>query len=121
MGRLELDVHCAVGAARGTIMKRNELYVQRSDGSFDSLASRFGVLEPFARGRSGTFVDADGLGGPDPFVANFPDRADGLPSPNHLFINEGGSTPARPRAATRWPPTSTSTAGTTSSWTLPTG
>ena len=95
-GNGALDIYCAVGAARGTIAKRNELYVQGADGSFVDLAWQLGVLEPYARGRSGTFVDADGLGGPDLFVANFPDRADGLPSPNRLFINDGTSFRAAP-------------------------
>jgi hypothetical protein len=95
-GNGALDIYCAVGAARGTIAKRNELYLQGANGSFVDLAWQLGVLEPYARGRSGTFVDADGLGGPDLFVANFPDRADGLPSPNRLFINDGTSFRAAP-------------------------
>ena len=88
-GNGALDLACAVGAARGTIAKRNELYMQDAGGSFSDRAWAAGVLEPYARGRSSTFVDADGRNGPDLFVANFPDRADGLPSPNRLFINDG--------------------------------
>ena len=92
-----LDIACAVGAAHGTIMKRDELYLQAGDGTFSDQAWRYGVLEPYARGRSSTFVDADGVGGPDLFVANFPDRADGLPSVNRLFINDGGAYRTAPR------------------------
>jgi hypothetical protein len=50
-----------------------------------------GVLEPLARGRESKFINANGDASPDLFVANEPDRGDGLPSPNRLFINEGGN------------------------------
>jgi hypothetical protein len=85
------DIFCTTGAARGTLAKHDELYVQRPDHTFDEQAHQYGLLEPFARGRFGSFVDANGDTYPDLFAANYPDRADGLPSPNRLFINQGGS------------------------------
>src|SRR5919112_461567 len=84
------DIFCATGAERGINSKRNELYVQRPDHTFVDRAAQYGVLEPYARGRSGTFVKADGDTNPDLFVANEIERADGMPTPDRLFINQAG-------------------------------
>ena len=84
------DIFCATGAARGINSKRNELYVQRPDHTFVDRAAQYGVLEPYARGRSGTFVKANGDTNPDLFVANEIERADGMPTPDRLFINQAG-------------------------------
>ena len=50
------------------------------------------MLDPFGRGRSARFIDANGDSRPDLFVANDPTRGDGLPSPNRFLTNqlEGG-------------------------------
>jgi hypothetical protein len=85
------DIFCANGAAQGTLVKQDELYIQRQDHTFVDRTAQYGVLEPLARGRSATFINANGDAYPDLFVANEPDRGDGLPSPNRLFINEGGN------------------------------
>ena len=50
------------------------------------------MLEPFGRGRWGTFVRANADAFPDLFVANELERADGMPTPNRLFINQAGNT-----------------------------
>jgi hypothetical protein len=84
------DIFCATGAERGINSKRNELYVQRPDHTFVDRAAQYGVLEPYARGRSGTFVKANGDTNPDLFVANEIERADGMPTPDRLFINQAG-------------------------------
>ena len=84
------DIFCATGAWYGRNAKRNELYVQRLDHTFVDRAAQYGVLEPYARGRSGTFVKANGDTYPDLFVANELERADGMPTPNRLFINQAG-------------------------------
>jgi len=85
------DIFCANGAARGTLVKQDELYIQRPDHTFVDRTAEYGVLEPLARGREAKFINANGDASPDLFVANEPDRGDGLPSPNRLFINEGGN------------------------------
>ena len=84
------DIFCPEGAALGTQPARSELYLQRPDHTFVDGAERYGVLQPFARGRSGTFVRANRDALPDLFAANDENRADGLPSPNRLFINQEG-------------------------------
>lgn len=84
------DLSCTTSGARGTQAKANELYLQQPDHSFVEQAEEYGVLEPFARGRSATFIDANGDPYPDMYVASELDRADGLPSSNRLFVNEGG-------------------------------
>jgi hypothetical protein len=85
------DLFCSTGAATGTQPKRNQLFIQRTDGTFVNQADRYRVLDPFGRGREGTFVRANGDSFPDLLVANEPERADGMPSPNQLFINQAGS------------------------------
>jgi hypothetical protein len=84
------DIFCTEGANHGTSAKRNELYVQRPDHTFAEQAGQYGVLDPFGRGRSAQFIDANGDGRPDLFVANNPSRVDGMPSPNRFLVNELG-------------------------------
>lgn len=86
-----LDIFCGIGAALGTNLKQNELYIQQSDYTFVDQAGQYGVLDPLSRGRSGAFINANGDRYPDLFVGNMPDRPDGLPSHNQLLINERGS------------------------------
>jgi len=86
-----LDLFCVVGSDRGTEAKHNELWIQQSGGTFVDQAAKFGVIDPFGRGRISHFVDANGDRWPDLLVANFADRADGLPSPNRLYINVRGN------------------------------
>jgi hypothetical protein len=87
-----MDLFCTQGAAHGTVAKRNALYVQRPDHTFVDRTAQYGVLEPFGRGRGGTFVRANADIFPDLLVANELERADGMPTPNRLFINQAGST-----------------------------
>jgi hypothetical protein len=86
-----LDIFCNTGSARGTEGKRDELWIQQNDGTFIDQAAQYGILMPFDRGRNSAFVDANGDGYPDVFATNFPDRADGMPSSNRLFLDDGGS------------------------------
>jgi FG-GAP-like repeat len=81
------------GAGYGTQAKRNLLYIQLQDHTFVNRSAQYGVLvlEPFGRGRAGTFIRANGEAFPDLFVANERERADGMPSSNRLFINQTGS------------------------------
>ena len=75
------DIFCTEGANHGTSAKRNELYIQRTDHTFAEQAGKYGVLDPFGRGRSATFIEANGDGRPDLLVGNNPTRGDGMPSP----------------------------------------
>jgi hypothetical protein len=85
------DIFCTVGALSGTAAKRNELYIQRTDHTFTERAGQYGVFDPFGRGRSARFIDANGDRRSDLFVANEEIRRDGMPSPNRFFINQGGN------------------------------
>jgi hypothetical protein len=84
------DIFCTEGANHGTSAKRNELYIQRTDHTFAEQAGRYGVLDPFGRGRSATFIEANGDSRPDLLVGNNPTRGDGMPSPNQFLINQLG-------------------------------
>jgi hypothetical protein len=86
-----LDIFCNTGSDRGTEAKRDELYIQRPNGTFTDQAAAYGVLQPFDRGRLSAFIDANGDGFADVFAANYPDRADGMPSSNRLFLNHNGT------------------------------
>jgi hypothetical protein len=86
-----MDLFCNTGSDRGTEAKRDELWIQQASGDFTEKASQYGVLQPFDRGRISGFIDADKDGRPDVYAANFPDRADGMPSSNRLFLNQGGT------------------------------
>jgi hypothetical protein len=86
------DIFCAAGSAKGSLLKRDELYIQRPDHTFVDRAASYGVLEPYGRGRASKFVMANGDAYPDLFVTNARDRGDGMPTSNRLFINrQGGS------------------------------
>jgi len=84
------DIFCTEGALHGTSAKRNELYIQRADHTFAEQAGQYGVLDPFGRGRSATFIEANGDSRPDLLVGNNPTRGDGMPSPNRFFTNQLG-------------------------------
>jgi hypothetical protein len=84
------DIFCTEGALRGTSSKRNELYIQRPDNTFAEQAGQYGVFDPFGRGRSAKFIEANGDSRPDLFVANNPSRGDGMPSPDRFFTNQLG-------------------------------
>jgi hypothetical protein len=89
-GNSRPDVFCSIGASRGTAVKSNELWVQQADGNFLDRAFPFDVQDSFGRGRESIFFDATGDGWPDLFVGNYDFRTDGLPTPNRLFVNQGG-------------------------------
>ena len=86
-----LDIFCNTGSDRGTEAKRDELYIQQPNGTFKDLAYQYGILQPFDRGRNSAFIDANNDGWPDVFATNFPDRADGMPSSNRLYLSQGGT------------------------------
>ena len=85
------DIFCTEGALQGTSPKRNQLYIQRSDHTFAEQAGQYGLLDPFGRGRSAKFIEANGDSRPDLFLVNDPTRGDGMPSPNRFFTNQLGN------------------------------
>jgi hypothetical protein len=85
------DVFCAVGADRGKEVKKNELWLQQPDGSFVNQAAQFGVMDPLGRGRRPVALDVNGDGWTDLYVVNRHARADGFPSVDRLYLNQGGS------------------------------
>ena len=86
-----LDIYCSIGAEHGTATKANELWIQQPDQSFVDRAEEFGVTDPYGRGRRIAFIDVNHDAYPDLFVGNLYPRQDGVPSPNRLFINQGGT------------------------------
>lgn len=86
-----LDAYCTVGAYHGVAAKPNELWIQRADRSFVNHAVAYGVEDVYGRGRAVSFIDVNHDVYPDLFVGNAHPRKDTFPSPNRLFINQGGS------------------------------
>ena len=95
------DMFCAVGL---TQRSNNELWIQRSDGSFVNRAEQLGFTQgSHGRYRYATFIHANNDPKPDIYVTRytgscFCDRNDdgivdypGDEFPNELWINEGGS------------------------------
>jgi hypothetical protein len=85
------DIFCTEGANWGTSAKRNELYIQRTDHTFAEQAGQYGVFDPFGRGRSAKFIEANGDNRPDLFLSNDPTRGDGMPSPNRFLTYQLGN------------------------------
>jgi hypothetical protein len=85
------DLYCTIGAGQGTSIKRNELWIQIPGGGFTNMAAAYGVEDNFGRGRRTVFIDVNHDPYPDLFVGNRYPRQDSIPSPNRLFINQGGT------------------------------
>jgi hypothetical protein len=85
-----LDLFCAVGALHGAGVKTNELWIQQRDGTFEDQAVGMRVADPVGRGRLGVFFDLDHDRYADLFIANRPDRTDGLPSRHRVLANPSG-------------------------------
>lgn len=81
------DMYCTVGAARGTVVKRNELWFQGEDG-LALVLDAWGATDPYGRGREPALLDVNGDGLLDLFVGNYYPRADGEPTPNRLFLQD---------------------------------
>ena len=85
------DLFCSVGAARGTVEKSDQLWIQRSDHSFVDEAAAMNVVDRYGRGRETTFIDYNHDAYPDLFVGNDFPRPDGRRSANRFFVNDGGT------------------------------
>jgi hypothetical protein len=86
-----VDAYCTIGAHKGTGTKSNELWLQRTAGHFTQSAAEWGVADRWGRGRNVAFIDVNHDPYPDLYVGNDFPRQDGIPSPNRLFINTGGT------------------------------
>jgi hypothetical protein len=84
------DVYCTVGANHGYISKSNALWLHPGRGRLQPARATMGVIDPFGRGRVATFLRLDRNRFPDLYVANEPERVDGLPSINRMFRNVDG-------------------------------
>jgi hypothetical protein len=85
------DLVCAVGAAHGLGLKSNELWLSPASPDRRDAVSAWGIEDTFGRGRRMALFDADRDGRLDLFVANEPIRPDGLPSPDHLYLDVDGA------------------------------
>jgi hypothetical protein len=84
------DILCAIGAQRGKAIRRNELSLAPDKPSRQLVMGGLGISDPLGRGRLVAFMRLDGDAWPEVFIANAPDRDDGLPSTNRFYRNEGG-------------------------------
>ncbi len=80
------DLFCARGAGKGEGEGANQLFVNSGNG-FQDRAEDYGVDDPYGRGRAANWLDDDGDGDLDLFVANHRRSI----APNVLFHNDAGS------------------------------
>lgn len=86
-----MDLYCAIGASKGAALKANELWMAGPDGSFTDRATEMLASDPIGRGRLAAFFDLDHDAYPDLFLADRPDRPDGLPSRHRVFADPDGA------------------------------
>jgi hypothetical protein len=88
-----IDMYCAVGAEKGMGSGPKELWLQDDAGVFQ-LIENHGADDPYGRGRIPVFFDFNHDGLPDIYLANEDGtRPDGQINHNHVFVNQGDSTP----------------------------
>ncbi len=85
-----VDIFCATGALHGAGVKKHELWMQQPDGTFQDRSVEMRVADPVGRGRLAVFFDLDHDDHADLFIANRPDRTDGLPSRHRVLANPSG-------------------------------
>ncbi len=86
-----VDIFCSVGADKGSGVGNNSLWLRQPNGSYTDVAAKWGVTDPYGRGREVTFLNANNDAYPDLYVTNYPPRTDGQISENHLFLNNAGT------------------------------
>jgi hypothetical protein len=83
------DIYVSIGACEGTCTAPKELWIQTADGSFVDRAAQFGIDDPGGRGRQPMTLNANGDRWPDLFTGQAPGVD--YPSPNRLWLNQGGA------------------------------
>jgi FG-GAP-like repeat len=83
------DIYVSIGTCGGTCTFPKELWIQTADGSFVDRAAEFGITDPGGRGRQPITLNANGDRWPDLFTGQAPGVD--YPSPNRLWLNQGGS------------------------------
>jgi hypothetical protein len=86
-----MDLFCALGSLHGAGLKTDELWIQQPDGTFQDRAVQMRAADPVGRGRLSIFFDLDHDKHADLFIADRPDRTDGLPSRHRVLANPSGS------------------------------
>ena len=87
-----MDLYCAVGAERGTGEGPNEVWLQDDKGVFNLVANH-GAEDRYGSARIPVVLDFNHDGYPDIYITNERrTRADGNPSINRLFLNQGDGT-----------------------------
>jgi hypothetical protein len=86
------DFYCAVGSARGTRTKANELWLQKQDGSFTSVVGAWGATDHWGRAREPALFDANDDGLLDLFVGNHFPRPDGQSTKNRFYLQRPSGT-----------------------------
>ena len=82
------DLYCVRGANKGTLQnKRNQLLIQRANGSFVNQVTSWGAIDPSGRGRTVSILHIRGNGRPSLFVGNA--ESISFPSVDHIFENVG--------------------------------
>ena len=66
-------------------------WIQQPDGTFQDRAVEMRAADPVGRGRLALFFDLDHDRHADLFIADRPDRTDGLPSRHRVLANPSGS------------------------------
>lgn len=77
-----LDIYCSVAGIANE--KRNQLFINKGDGSFIELGKQYGV-DDSANSIQGTFFDYDNDGDLDLYVANYP--ISDVNAPNYVYYN----------------------------------
>ena len=88
-GHLRLDRRLC-----GRLHRPKELWIQTADGGFVDRAAELGISDPGGRGRQPTTLNANSDNWPDLFTGEA--RGVDFPSPNRLWVNQGGSGFANP-------------------------
>ena len=83
------DIYASIGACVGTCLAPKELWIQTADGGFVDRAAEFGISDRGGRGRQPITLNANGDGLPDLFTGQA--RGVDFPSPNRLWVNQGGT------------------------------
>lgn len=84
------DLYCSVGAWKGSGQGPNNLWIQQADGRYVDEAAKWGVVDPYGRGRDVAFLHANKDALPDLFVSNWGPRTDNHVSANRLLLNNKG-------------------------------